>query len=263
MDRYDLRQATFLLAVTCDTLERVRNLKVVLRFLRTSFDAGVHVLEAGPAPVFRDHIAEHLPHIRYDFLPDDSPFFYKTRLLNRLLAACDTDVAVVYDADILCHPANIRRAYALVRQGCDIALPYSGVCLDVPEPVIPRLMGEPRDYPGRGELRVLYPDATGGVVLFRRQSLLAAGGYNEYFKSWGHEDREVLRRMQGLGYRLETVPGHIYHLRHPRQRDSHPERNPHYAANCREYDRVLAMDPDTLRRYAAAFPWRAAGEALP
>ena len=156
----------------------------------------------------------------------------------------------------MCHPANLQRACRLVRQGADIALPYSGLCLDVPEPVKPRMLGAPKDFPRVNELGVLYPDATGGAVVFARESLLAAGGYNEYFKSWGHEDREVLHRMQGLGCRLETVAGHIYHLRHPRNRDSHPDRNPHYAENCREYERVLAMDRETLRRYVAAFPWR-------
>lgn len=255
MDRYDLRQATVLLTVAFDSLERVRNLKVVLRFLRTHCDVVIHVLESGPTPVFKDHIAEHLPHIRYDFVADTGPFFHKTRHLNHLLAACDTDVVIVYDADIVCHPANLHRAFRMVREGADISLPYSGLCLDVPEPVIPRLMGRPRDFPGIRELSVLYPDATGGVVLFARESLLAAGGYNEYFKSWGHEDREVLQRMRTLGHRLATVNGHIYHLRHPRNKDSHPERNPYYAANCREYERVKAMDRESLRRYVAGFPW--------
>ncbi|WP_300154705.1 galactosyltransferase-related protein [Solidesulfovibrio sp.] len=253
--KIDLTQATVLVTLKFDSVERVRNLMVVLRFLERHVATRALLHETGDAPRFQAHLGALPACASYAFVPDDSPFFHRTRLLNRMLRQVATPLVVVYDVDAICHPAQLRRARDAVLGGADVAFPHDGRCLDVPEALIPRLLGPPAGFPGPGECRTLYPDATGGVVFFRKASLVAAGLYNERFRSWGHEDRELLHRMTTLGYAVARIPGCVLHMRHPRHADSHPEKNPHYAANTAEYERVKAMDETELRAVVAGFPW--------
>jgi hypothetical protein len=227
----------------------------MLRFFAHHVETCLVLTETGPQPRFAPHLSDLPPGARYGFVPDDRPFFHRTRLLNRMLRACPTPVAVVCDADVVCHPAQLKRALAAVLDGADMVLPYDGRFLDVPEALVPRLLGPPAGFPGPRECPALYEDGTGGMVFFRKASLLAAGLYNERFLSWGHEDRELLHRLTGLGFRFERLPGCMLHLHHPRHADSHPMKNPHFAANTREYERVRAMGETELRAAVAAFPW--------
>lgn len=261
--KIDLTQATFLVPLKFDSLERVRNLLVMLRFLSRHVETTVTLTETGAHPAFPPHLAELPAMARYDFVPDARPFFHRTRLLNRMLRACATPVAVVCDADVVCHPAQLKRAMAAIAGGADMVLPYDGRFLDVPEAHIPRLLGPPAGFPGPKECAVLYADGTGGMVFFRKERLCAAGLYNERFRSWGHEDRELLHRMTMLGYRFTRVPGCMLHLHHPRHADSHPMKNPYFADNTQEYERMRALDRQALRAAAAAFPWRDATDAAP
>lgn len=254
--RLDLTAATFLVPLKFDSLERVRNLLVVLRVLTRQVDTTILLAETGPSPAFAPHLADVAPSVRYAFVPEDQPFFHRTRLLNRLIREADTPVVVVCDADVVCRPAALRQALRLARGEADVVLPYDGRFLDVPEPLIPRLLGDPRQYPEEKDCRLLYPDGTGGMVFFKKASLTAAGLYNERFKSWGHEDRELLARLAAFGFCLRRVPGPMLHLHHPRFADSHPMKNPYFADNTREYERLTALDPARIRAEAAIFPWR-------
>ncbi len=255
--RVDLTRATFLIPLKFDSLERVRNLLVALRVLTRYADTAIRLVETGRRPSFEPHLRGLGRAVRYAFLPDDAPFFHRTRLLNRMVLEAATPVVVVCDADVACHPANLRRAIRLAEGEADVVLPYDGRFLDVPEPLIPRLLGDPQRFPGEKECRLLYPDGTGGMVFFKKACLLAAGLYNERFKSWGHEDRELLHRLAVFGHPVRRVAGPMLHLHHPRFADSHPMKNPHFAANCREYDRIRALAPEALAAEAAAFPWLA------
>lgn len=259
--RIDLTPATFLIPLKFDSLERVRNLRLVLRFLTRHADTLILVAETGPVPAMAPHLRDLGPAVRYAFVPDDRPFFHRTRLLNRLVRETRTPVAVVCDADVVCRPANLRQALRLTLGEADVVLPYDGRFLDVPEALIARLLGDPRQFPREEECRLLYPDGTGGMVFFKKASLVAAGLYNERFKSWGHEDRELLLRLAAFGFRLERVPGPMLHLHHPRFADSHPMKNPYFAANTREYERLRALDAASLRAEAVAFPWLAETDA--
>lgn len=216
-------------------------------------------MEIGRQCYFWQQIEDLLDRVEYVFAKDDEDFFHRTRYLNVMIHMCKTDVAVVCDADVVCHPANIKRAYKFILEGCDVALPYSGLFLDVPEIRIPKLLGSPNDFPRVHDCNVLYRDGTGGMVFFNKQSICTAGYYNENFKSWGHEDRKLLHRMKMFGQQLKYVNGHMYHIHHPRYQDSHPMKNPYFGNNCNEYDKVKSMDLQQLKQYVENFSWIKSG----
>ncbi|MYL82450.1 hypothetical protein GTA51_04765 [Desulfovibrio aerotolerans] len=253
--KYDLRNASFLILVKYDSLERVRNLNIVLNFLIKHFDAAILMLEIGKTRHFEQQINLYKDTIKYEFIEDGSDFFHRTKYLNVLIKKSRTDVVAITDADTICHPANIRRAYQFVLDGVAVSLPYSGLFLDVPESLIPNFLHSPKQFPAPGSCNVLYEDGTGGLVFFDKKSIAEAGYYNEYFKSWGHEDRELLHRMAMLDFQKKVVSGHMYHLHHPRYQDSHPVKNPYFNDNCKEYDKVKGMDLEELKNYIADFEW--------
>ena len=253
--KYDLRNASFLILVKYDSLERVRNLNIVLSFLIKHFDANILVLEVGKTKCFQRQIQTHGESVKYEFIEDDHDFFHRTKCLNVLIKKSVTDVVAITDADTICHPANIRRAYQFILDGFAVSLPYSGLFLDVPEPLIPNFLHSPKQYPALSSCNVLYEDGTGGLVFFDKKSLAESGYYNESFRSWGHEDRELLHRMEMLGFQKKVVSGHMYHLHHPRYQDSHPVKNPYFSDNCKEYDKVKNMGLEELKNYIADFEW--------
>lgn len=253
--KFDLKNASFLILVKYDSLERVRNLKVVLNFLVKHFDTNILVLEIGKSIHFQQHIQSFEGNVQYEFINDGNDFFHRTKYLNALIRKSDTDVVAITDADTICHPANIRRAYQFILDRIAVSLPYSGLFLDVPDPLIPNFLHSPKQFPAPGSCNVLYEDGTGGLVFFDKKSIAAAGYYNEYFKSWGHEDRELLHRMDMLGFQKKVVSGHMYHLHHPRYQDSHPVKNPYFNDNCKEYDKVRNMGLEELKHYIGDFEW--------
>jgi hypothetical protein len=95
----------------------------------------------------------------------------------------------------------------------------------------------------------------GGVVFLNRNSYISAGLENEHFKSWGPEDRERMKRMDTLGFRIDRVGGALYHLPHPRSENSKmaDEVQERYME---EYFKICNMDKNELKAYTEAWHWR-------
>lgn len=92
-------------------------------------------------------------------------------------------------------------------------------------------------------------DATGGALMFKRESFFLVGGYNTNIISYGHEDMEFDHRIRTLGFSPNKLDGYnMYHLDHARLAESHY--NNYYRSNEREYDRVRSMTAAELKRYA-------------
>ena len=72
---------------------------------------------------------------------------------------------------------------------------------------------------------VLYPNANGGIVLFKRSEYIRVGGYNARLEGWGGEDDELLRRASRLGVRWHSMNVPMFHLHHDSvSRGEHIER---------------------------------------
>lgn len=257
-----------------DSVDRAENLSAGLRYFSINAkDVEVIVIESGLEPRARRFADEYGG--LYEFIRDDGPF-HRTRLLNlaietmtrrRFVANCD--------ADILIFPSALEAAAMRLRRGDAIVFPFNGVFLDVrrstrralidtldfsclPDPI--RLARGRRL--GRN-IACANRNSVGGAVFFDRETLLACGGYNERFLSWGAEDNEIAQRFDRLGHPIRRIYGYpILHLAHRRGRDS-STRNPYFRANQREYHRLRSLDQAELRTAIAAGELRWPGEVEP
>ena len=65
------------------------------------------------------------------------------------------------------------------------------------------------------------PDtAVGGAFIVNKEVYLQAGGENEHFYGWSHEDSERVKRMQILDLPIFRAQGPLFHLYHPRKENS-------------------------------------------
>ncbi len=88
-------------------------------------------------------------------------------------------------------------------------------------------------------------DATGGIMLYRRETFFLIGGWNENFISYGYEDMEMQARIGALGFTLHRLSEYnCYHIPHERNRDS--RYNNLVSVKQIEYEKVCAMPPERL-----------------
>lgn len=67
----------------------------------------------------------------------------------------------------------------------------------------------------------------GCSMVFSRQDLEEVNGFDEDFKGWGHEDRDIASRLYRIGVRRFDARGRIiiYHLYHPEHNRTEAEEN--------------------------------------
>lgn len=253
---------TITIPVRIDSTGRARNLKVVLGFLLAHLPCPILLCEEDAEPRAPAFLPEFMDRVGYSFLQSASPWFHKTRCLNRMARQAATPKLLSHDADVLVPPARYANAWLLAHEGADLVLPYDGLCLNVEGEHIARVWrNKSLDGLGTQNCPVLAPRLFGGMALMRRESFLAAGMENEHFLSWGGEDDERVTRFGRLGFSMARLAGPLFHLEHPRPPERIGVTNPRYAENEREYEKVLAMSGEELRAYVATWPWLREGEA--
>ncbi|MDR3641852.1 MAG: galactosyltransferase-related protein [Humidesulfovibrio sp.] len=251
-----LSDTSILIPVRFDSSGRVRNLKVVLRFLLAHVQAPILLCEEDKKPHAREFLPEFLDRIGYLFLETDAPYFHKTRCLNHLARAAHTPYLLSHDTDVLVPPSKYATAHALLERGADMVFPYDGLCLTVSGEQIARIWADNTlDHLSAESCPLHAPRLFGGCVFLRRRAFMEAGMENENFRSWGGEDDERVTRFGRLGFRAARIAGPLFHLEHPRPPEHIGTGNPFYAENEREYQKVLAMPPEALRAYVATWPW--------
>jgi Flp pilus assembly protein TadD len=233
-----------------DMPERIENIETVLAHLgRTMPGAAIHIREIGAAR----HVPEH-PGLDYRRDEPADGRFVRVRLLNRMAREAATSAIVLYDADALVAPEQMRTAVALARDGAaDLVFPFDGRCIDLDRAVIPAIKAGLPIVEWRRHWHSIRPFNIGLACVWNRASYIAAGMENEAFEKWGQEDAERLQRALKLGMRVARVEGPIYHLNHPR-RGGPPDPA---VARAKEaaFARLQSMSPEALRAHVAAWPW--------
>ena len=246
----DLNDVTFNIPVRIDFPERLENVQIIVEYLTKNFNTNVHLWEDGPIQMFQPPAG-----IKYTFTQNTSPFFYKTRLLNKMLKMCDTEIIVnPYDCDVILPVDRYLDTAEMIRQDkADAVYPYNGMFVNIGRHNIPSII----EHNGPDHLTewfVISNDSCGGCLFWKRSKLIEIGMQNERFLSWGAEDYEVLHRAKSLGIRVERMPGFIYHMDHRRGINS-GHTNPFFNANELEWHRVMDMTPDDLRIEVTTWPW--------
>ncbi|QTO26233.1 MULTISPECIES: galactosyltransferase-related protein [unclassified Bacteroides] len=224
MIKQDLSDVTFLIPIKIDSVGRLENLILSVRFLQRYFRTKIKILETGR---YNSHILEDLlDDVDYRFIKDADNIYHRTKYQNILVEGVCTPYIAIWEADIIAYPEKIIYAVEQLRENrAEVAYPYNGKVLDVPMLL--------REYYAKSEdllfldrnvtlMRVLYDrvNLVGGAIFYNRNAYLDGGKDNERFYGWGNEDFERRLRWRALGYRSLRAEGPMFHLGHPRGENS-------------------------------------------
>lgn len=215
---------TILILYRGDSIRRLYNLVAVARYLSAVPGLEVYVREADST---NRGIARMLmpAGVRYEFVTDVDSVLHKTAHFNSMLASVDTPIAGIWDTDVIPYDDALTECVGLLESGaCDMALPYNGICLDVPEAVSDI-------YISTGDFGVIDANSrlmrrlsghllTGGSVLMKLGAFCSLGGENEAYYGWGDDDFDRYIRFMKAGLNIYRSKTPLFHLCHPRGTNS-------------------------------------------
>jgi len=252
-----LEHTTFIIPLRIDSEERQTNLDAVLDFLCRYPGIKVLLLEADAAPRYKPDISHS--GITYRFVEDHDPVFYRTRYLNLMLRHVQTPVAGVWDSDVIVPMEQVAEAVEYCLFGTTLCYPYDGRFYAVFQQIS-------KQFKETGDLNILVANeskhrlmhgrySVGGAFVVNVESYLLAGGENEHFYGWGPEDTERRERIYNLGLKVNYVDGCLYHLYHPRGKNSNFANKETAISSRREYMQICRMYQPELEAYIATWPW--------
>ena len=250
--KIDLKDVTFTIPVHFDHIDRKANFDLSLYMLQSAFDTNFIICEQGGNKF--EYTSKWGKYMKLD-----SKYFHRTKMLNDMCNAAETDIIVNWDCDVIIPPMQILMAVEELRAGADMVFPYDGGFARMPR--IPwfaqmqkhRDIGIVRAEPLKG--READHNSVGGAVMFNRSAFIDGGMENEYMISFGPEDCERHDRFKVLDFDIRRVRGSLYHLNHFTGTNSTP-RNSHFKANHQELEKIRAMSADQLRDYIDTWKWR-------
>jgi predicted glycosyltransferase involved in capsule biosynthesis len=263
----DLSDTTFLIPLRYDSRARKENAERVVRYLLSQFKTTIMICEESDRKRF-SYLAGY--GCRYFFIPSGSPFFHRTKCLNRLAVSCSTEIFCSYDCDVLLAPEQCLDAVESIRRDEKSAVfPYDGRFYDVPAGFESRIMDSLiLDPLSTSKCRLLNRFSLGGALFWKKSHFFSGGMYNENFLGWGYEDKELVERFTKIGYEIGRVDGPLFHLSHPRKSvDSFNPllkilgyaRYPILRRNKREFRKIKNMGPDELQALIRGWEWTGCG----
>jgi len=247
-----LNDVTFVFPVRVDCTERTANLLTVLHLLFNETGSRFIVLEADNEPRLNLPCLEE--RLIYRYVEDNDPIFHRTKYLNQLLLNAQTPIVGIWDTDVIVQVSQISEACRSIRKKeAVMSFPYNGRFLTANASVSDTFRKE-LDYQLLLNSYSLYGQfATGGAFLVDRNKYLEAGGENENFYGWGPEDAERVKRMEILELPITRAKGNLYHLFHPRGKNSYFYDEKRRIQNLKELIKICAMNKQELLDYIATW----------
>ena len=224
---------TFLIPVKLESEDRVRNLKTILTYLLTKFDAKVLVQEQDTTNKFTKLIMPYLTkrygeishRFQYFFDKQNTNYFHKTKILNDLLLKSDTEIVCNYDVDALFPETTYTNAYQAIKDNqCDVVYPYGcGIykkAVTYKQETFDKFLNSDLDVQSLDKYATISNSTIGWCQFVRRENYIKSFMMNENFHAWGPEDCEFYYRLSILGNRIGRVNDYVYHLDHSRTNDS-------------------------------------------
>lgn len=129
----DFSDVTFLIPIRIDSVIRLENILVSIKYLLSHFDTNIVVLEANK---YDNHILKKLlPHgVKYIFVEDWDPIFHRTKYINTSFLESNTDIISIWDADVIIPVHQLIESINALRSGrFEVSFPYDGSFFDIPE----------------------------------------------------------------------------------------------------------------------------------
>ena len=253
---------SFLMPCRIESPDRLRNVISSVGYLAKNFpDCKIIIQEVDKQSVFREKVIPHLTNlfgkypenISHRFEESKEAFFHKTRILNDLLLAADTDIVFNYDVDVVYPLSSYSTAYNMITQGGYDAV-YTFGCgiyqwaVQYNEVVFHNFLKSGFNTSVLDSNSRLSPSVMGWGQMIKRQVQIDAGLWNENFISWGAEDCEFHYRIPALGYNVGRINDFVYHLDHSRTFNSHYN-NPKFMDNHNLWQAIRTWDKETLVKY--------------
>lgn len=106
-DTPSMPPVSIVIPLRIESTEREANLHCVLQYLLRSPFVYIDLLEADKE---RHFFFTHHERIRYRFVHDEEPVFYRTHYLNELLREAQHSIVGIWDADVLIPEAQLIAA---------------------------------------------------------------------------------------------------------------------------------------------------------
>ena len=255
-----MKDLTFLLPCRIESEDRLKNVITSTTYLLKNFpDAKVIVKEVDTRshfkfralPVIQKYVGTQK--LRHIFEESEEKFFHKTRILNDLLVAADTDIVYNHDVDVVLPKKSYEIAYnAIKNQGVDCMYPFgAGVyqwAVNYSEPVFNQFLDSNFDFDVLSDSKFRVASSIGWGQMLKREVEIKAGLWNENFISWGAEDCEFYFRLCSLGFKVGRVVADIYHFEHGRTFNSHYH-NPKFMDNHNLWQSIRTWDSTKLKNY--------------
>ncbi len=219
----DLKDMTFLIPIRIDTMIRLENILLSVRYLLRNFETNIIILESSD---YQNNILSELidKHIQYIFVEDKDPVFHRTKYLNIMTRKSTTPFVSIWDADVIIPKSQIIDSVQKLREGFDVAFPYDGNFYDTTD-IIRELYFRTKSIKvlskNKDKMTLIYGDQMkGGAIFVNKKAYVQAGMENEKFYGWGPEDWERHERWKVFEYKMHCSDGCLFHLTHPRGNNS-------------------------------------------
>ncbi len=255
----NLLDCTFITAIRIESPDREFNFLRVLQFLCDTFATNIIIKESAAS----SRIVELLPFIDrkectiiHTFEQHSGPF-HRTRLLNEALIVSQTPCTINYDIDCLMEPqAYIAARDRVVNEGWDLVFPYrqgegGQNQISVPVHIKQSYKGESLFNP---EWLTPWTSYCGHIQFFNTDSYISGGMENEFFISYGPEDREREERFRKMEYKIMWGEYPVYHIEHSRDENSSTA-NPFFQPNEDLMWKSRNMSKDELIQYYREMPY--------
>lgn len=249
---------SFVIPIRVDSIERERNLDIVLEQLCDIENANIYILEGDTQPLYK--LKKEYSNVKYNFVEDSNPVFYRTKYLNQLLRDAHGAIVGIWDTDIVLPKEQIIDAVKAIRSGRAImSFPYDGhfymLSPDDSDRFAKNCTFERSDELVKKSHLAHGPHSVGGAFFVNRKIYLQYGGENEHFYGWGPEDAERVKRMEILGLQVYRAKGPLFHLFHPRMDNSWYGSEEIELKNRMEFLNVCNKTCDELQKYIETWEW--------
>lgn len=242
--------------------DRLKNVITTIGYLTHNFpECKIIVQENDKKSIFREQVIPALEKmfgkfpqtITHRFEECQDSFFHKTKILNDLVLAADTEIVYNYDVDHLLPVSSYRAAYNMIKSGQFDAVYCYGVgvyqyLVDYPIEMFKKFIQSKFDLNVLSSGCNISPSVMGLGQMIRRQTEIDSYMWNENFLAWGPEDCEFLYRIQVMGARVGRVNDMCYHLNHERTFNSHYH-NPKWQENMAIWQKMRGLDKNSIVDY--------------
>lgn len=213
-----MNNVDFLLPVYIEHPDRLRNLNIILSYLKKIGAQNVFVNEhyrdrPKITTLIDNYISKDITSIGY---------FNKMECGNKLFDTFSkSKIVCLYDVDVLVTKKDIQQSIKMLESDYDFINPFDGQFYDIPEDIVEQLQFNLEINIDLNKCKLLCPFMHGGCVMFKRDVFINGGKLNPNFKNVGFDDDEINIRFTKLGYNKGRTTSPLLHLTHHRSETSY------------------------------------------